>query len=96
MVNIQHVTLVADTERIFTLDANYGEVRITMWANPSVLAFNTGNVAITSVASTIPDGNQVLPAVLCSRVVKDLTSGSVSVVRVRAQGTPSITVEGVV
>ncbi len=95
MAGPMHFTLVADTEKIFTLDANYGEIRITVYANPAVIAFNTSNTAIGSVASSIPDGNEVLPAVLCSRVVKDQTSGAVSIVRVRSTGTPTICVGGV-
>lgn len=94
-VSPQHYTLVADTEKVFTLDDNYGEVRITVWANPSLIAFNTSNTPIGSVAVTIPDGNELLPAVLCSRVARDRTSGAASIVRVRAQGASSITVGGV-
>ncbi len=94
MSNPQHFTLQADTEKVFTLDANYGEVRITVLANPAVVYFNTSDTTIGTVAGSM-DGNEALPAVLCSRVVRDLTAGVPSKVRVRSAGTPTISVGGI-
>ncbi len=94
MANPQIFTLQADTEKVFTLDQNYGEVRVTVIANPAVIYFNTSDTAIGSVAGSM-DGNEPLPAVLCSRVVRDQTAGAVSKVRVRSAGTPTIAVGGV-
>lgn len=93
MANSQIFTLVADTEKIFTLDANYGRVEITVVANPAVIYFNVKDAAIGAVAGSM-DGNQVLPAVLCAKTVLDETSGVVSKVRVRSAGTPTISVRG--
>lgn len=93
MANPQIFTLSADTEKTFTLDANYGEVRVTVIANPAVIYFNTSDTAIGSIVGNM-DGNEPLPAVLCSRVVKDQTLGAVSKVRVRSAGTPTISVGG--
>ncbi|HLL69012.1 MAG TPA: hypothetical protein VK453_25355 [Micromonosporaceae bacterium] len=93
MANPQHFTLVADTEKVFTLDQNYGQVRITVLANPAIIYFNAADAAIGPVAGSM-DGNEALPAVLCSRVVADRTSGTVSKVRVRSAGTPTISVSG--
>lgn len=94
MANPQIFTLVADTEKVFTLDANYGEIRITVVANPATIYFNTSDTTIGPVAGSM-DGNEVLPAVLCSRVVRDQTLGVVSKVHVRSAGTPTIAVGGV-
>lgn len=93
MANPQHFTLVADTEKVFTLDGDYSEVRITVVANPAVIYFNTSDVAIGTVAGSM-DGNDVIPAVICSRTVKDWTSGTATKVRVRSAGTPTISVLG--
>lgn len=93
MANPQHFTLSADTEHVFTLDANYGEIRVSMLASPAVTYFNTTDTAIGAVSGSM-DGNEMLPAVLCSRVVRDGTSGAISKVRVRSTGTPTISVGG--
>ncbi len=93
MANPQIFTLQADTEKVFTLDLNYGEVRVTVIANPAVIYFNTSDAPIGPVSGSM-DGNEALPAALCSRVVRDQTSGAVSKVRVRSAGTPTICVGG--
>lgn len=93
MANPKHVTLQADTEAAVTLDVNYGRVEITVVANPAVIYFNTGDVAIGAVAGNM-DGHQVIPAALCVKTVADETSGAVSKVRVRSAGTPTISVRG--
>ena len=89
----QHFTLVADTEKVFTLDQNCGTVRIVVVANPAVIYFNTRNVAVPAVASS-QDGQQVIPAVLAVVEVADETAGAVSVVRMRSAGTPTVMVTG--
>lgn len=90
----QHFTLVADTEKVFTLDQNCATVRIVVYANPATIFFNTKNVAVPAVASS-QDGHQVIPAALAVVEVPDETSGAVSIVRVRSAGTPTICVTGV-
>jgi hypothetical protein len=89
----QHFTLVADTEKVFTLDQNCGTIRIVVVANPAVIYFNTKNVAVPAVASS-QDGHQVIPPVLSVVEVPDETAGTVSIVRVRSAGTPTICVTG--
>lgn len=93
MANPQYWTLTADTEKIFTLDQNYGSVRITVIANPAVIYFNTSDTTIGAVAGSM-DGNEAIPATLCSRVVTDQTSGTATKVHVRSAGTPTISVGG--
>lgn len=95
MANPKFVTLSADAEATVNLDANYGEIRITVLSNPAVVYFNTANAAIGSVTAGGTDGNEALPAVLCSRVVRDQTGGANSVVRLRSTGTPTLLVGGV-
>lgn len=92
MANPKIITLVADTDTTCTLDVNYAEVRVTVISNPAVVQFNTAGTAIAS--STLTDGNEVLPAVLCSRVVADKTSGAASVVHLRSTGTPTLCIGG--
>jgi hypothetical protein len=96
VANPQHFVLSADTEKVFTLDANFGRIEITQVANPAVVYFNATNTEIGTVAGAVAtmNGNQVLPAVLCSKTVLDETAGGVSVVRVRSAGTPTISVRG--
>ncbi len=88
-----HATLVADTERVFTLDSNCGWIRIVVVANPATIYFNTKNVAVPAVASS-QDGNQVIPPVTAVVEVQDETAGAVSVVRMRSAGTPTVMVTG--
>lgn len=92
-VSPYHATLVADTELVVTLDANYGQIEVTVIAGPAVTYFNTNDTAIGAVAGDM-SGNHVLPAVLCSKTVRDATSGAVSKVRLRSAGTPTVSVCG--
>lgn len=92
-VTPQHFTLVADTEKVFTLDRNCGTVRIVVVANPAVIYFNTKNTACPAVASS-QDGQQVIPAVIAVVEVADETSGADSIVRMRSAGTPTVMVTG--
>ncbi len=90
----QHFTLSADTEKIFTLDGDYGAVRVVVYANPATIFFNTRNVAVPAVAGS-QDGQHVIPAVLAVAEVADETGGTVSVVRMRSTGTPTVMVTGI-
>jgi L-cysteine desulfidase len=89
----QHFTLVADTEKVFTLDQNCAKIRIVVYANPATIFFNTRNAAIPAVSSS-QDGNQVIPATLAVVEVDDETSGATSTVRLRSAGTPTVMVTG--
>lgn len=89
----QHFTLVADTEKTFTLDRNCGTIRVAVYANPATVFFNTRNVAVPAVASS-QDGQQVIPAVLTVVDVDDETGGNSSIVRMRSAGTPTVMVTG--
>lgn len=89
----QHATLVADTERVFTLNRNCGMIRIVVVANPAVIYFNTRNVAVPAVASS-QDGQQVIPAAVAVVEVEDETPGNETVVRMRSAGTPTVMVTG--
>ena len=93
MANPKHVTLVADTETVVTLDNNYGSVRVTVIANPAVIYFNTSDTTIGTVAGSM-DGNEAVPATLVSRVVVDRTGGTASKVHLRSAGTPTVSVGG--
>jgi len=90
----QHFTLAADTEKIFTLDQDYGQVRIVVYANPAVIYFNTRNAPVPAVA-TGQDGNHVVPPVMCSVEIGDDTGAGVSVVRMRSAGSPTVMVTGI-
>ncbi len=90
----QHFTLTADTEKIFTLDQDYGAVRIIVYANPAVIFFNTRNAAVPAVAGNM-DGHHVIPGVITVAEVTDDTGGGVSVVRMRSAGTPTVMVTGI-
>lgn len=96
VANPQHVVLSSDTQQIITLDANYGQVEITVVANPAVIFFNVKDEAIGTVAGAVDtmDGHQVGPAALWSKIVRDETSGTVSKVRLRSAGTPTVSVRG--
>lgn len=89
----QHFTLLADTEKIFTLSQNCGTIRIVVYADPATIFFNTENIAVPAVASS-QDGQQVIPAALAAVEVTDETSGAVSIVRLRSAGTPTVMVTG--
>jgi hypothetical protein len=89
----QHFTLVADTEKVFTLSQNCGMIRIVVYANPATIFFNTENLAVPAVAAS-QDGQQVIPAALSVVEVIDETAGAVSVVRMRSSGTPTVMVTG--
>lgn len=93
MPDPQHFTLVADTEKVFTLTQNYAKVRVVVIANPAVIYFNAKNTAVPAVASS-QDGNHAIPAALCAVDVADETSGAVSTVRMRSAGTPTVMVTG--
>ncbi len=90
----QHFTLSADTEKIFTLDQDYGAVRVVVYDNPAVIFLNTRNVAVPAVAES-QDGNHVIPGVIAVAEIADDTGGGVSVVRMRSAGTPTVMVVGV-
>lgn len=89
----QHFTLVADTEKVFTLNQNCEMIRIVVVANPAVIYFNTRNVAVPAVAAS-QDGQQVIPGAIAVVEVPDDTAGGVSIVRVRSAGTPTVMVTG--
>jgi hypothetical protein len=89
----QHFTLVADTEKVFTLNQNCGIIRIVVVANPAVIYFNTRDVAVPAVASS-QDGNQAIPAVLAVVEVEDETAGASTKIRMRSAGTPTVMVTG--
>lgn len=90
----QHFTLSADIEKVFTLDGDYGAVRVIVYANPATVFFNCRNVAVGPVAGS-QDGNHVIPNVLAVAEVADETGGTVSVVRMRSAGTPTVMVVGI-
>lgn len=96
VANPQHVVLVADTQVVLTLDSNFAKVEVTVVANPAVVFFNAKDVTIGTVAGAVGtmDGNHVLPAALCSKIVADETAGTVSKVRIRSAGTPTVSVRG--
>lgn len=89
----QHFTLVADTERVVTLDQNCSMVRIVVYANPATIFFNTRNQPVPAVAAA-QDGQQVIPAALAVVEVEDETSTLGTVVRLRSAGTPTVAVTG--
>lgn len=89
----QHFTLVADTEKVFTLDQNCAKVRVVVYANPAVIYFNAKNVAVPAVASS-QDGQQVIPAAIAVAEVDDETGGANTVLRMRSAGTPTVMVMG--
>lgn len=92
MATPQHATLDADTEKVFSLDANCTMVRVVVYENPAKTFFNAKNVAVPAVASS-QDGNHPIPAVLAVVEVPDQSAGN-SVVRVRSVGTPTVMVTG--
>lgn len=92
MANPRVTTLVADTDTVVTLDANYGTVEVTLIANAATTQFNASGTAISS--STLTDGNHILTTTLVSKTVADATSGAVSVVHLRSSGTPTVAVYG--
>lgn len=89
----QHFTLVADTEKIFTLSQNCGTIRVVVYASPATIFFNTENLAVPAVALS-QNGQDVIPAALAVVEVADETSGAVSIVRMRSAGTPTVCVSG--
>jgi hypothetical protein len=93
MANPRFATLVADTETILDLDANYGQVEVTLISGAANAWFNTSNVAVGPVAGS-QDGNHFIGAVLPTKVVADNTSGQASRVRIRSTGTPTVQVYG--
>lgn len=92
MATPQHATLVADTERVFALDANCGTVRIVVYENPATIFVNTKNVPVPAIAAS-QDGNEVIPGVTAVVELVDQTPGN-SIVRVRSTGTPKVMVTG--
>lgn len=93
MANPQFFTLSADTEKVFTLDTNFGQVEVALVANPANTSFNATNTPIASVAGGPVDGHHLLTSTLLAKVVRDETSGA-TVVRVRSSGTPTVSVLG--
>lgn len=89
----QNFTLVADTEKVFTLDRNCGMVRVVVYDSPAVIRFNTRNTAVPAMASAAGP-NQIIPAVVCVVEVEDETSGADTIVRMRSAGTPTVMVTG--
>ncbi|WP_431728586.1 hypothetical protein [Verrucosispora sp. TAA-831] len=84
----QHVTLVANVERILTFDINAGRVEITNLDGVGEVYFTVDNTPVTVGA----DGCHVLPAAICSLELADGTSGANSIVRLRSAGTPRVSV----
>jgi hypothetical protein len=85
-------TLAADQDTTVTLDANYGNVEVAIVANAAVVQFNTTGTVISS--STLTDGNHAVSATLPAKIVRDETSGGVTVVHLRSSGTPTVSVCG--
>lgn len=92
-VSPAHVTLSADTETELVLDRNYGEVEVTLTENPARTFFNATDTPIGTVGGNM-DGNHILTSTLVSKVVADGTAGSVTKVRLRSVGTPTVQVMG--
>lgn len=93
MPNPRVLTLSADTEQNVELDANYGQVEVTLVANAANTWFNTAGTAVGPVAGN-QDGNHYLGAALPVKVVADNTSGQNSRLRIRSAGTPTVQVYG--
>lgn len=93
MANPKYVTLVADTESVVTTDDNFGQIEVTIVANPALTYFNTKDAAIGPVAGSM-DGNHALSSTLIAKVVRDETGGTASKVRIRSAGTPTVQVLG--
>lgn len=93
MPNPRFVVLQADVEQVLTLDDNYGQVEVTLIANPALTYFNTADTAIPAVAGNM-DGNHALSSTLIAKVVADRTAGAASKVRIRSAGTPTVQVQG--
>lgn len=91
-VSPAYVTLAADTPTPVTLDSNYGQVEVTLIANPATTYFNVKGNAIGSIASPV-DGCHLLNATLLSKVVEEKTGGP-TVVHLRSTGTPTVCVSG--
>jgi hypothetical protein len=88
--NPQHFTLVANTPKVVTLDANYGVVEITNVDGAAVIYVSTDGTTNPTVAG---DGFDVLPATINSVDLKDGSTGT-SVVRLISAGTPFVSVRG--
>lgn len=93
MANPRFQTLSTDTDTTVTLDANYGQVEVTLVTNPATTYFNATGTAIGPVAGSM-DGNHVLTATLIAKVVTDGTAGTNTVVHLRSAGTPTVQVLG--
>lgn len=92
MANPVYRTLVADTDTLVTLDANYAAVEVAILTNPATVQFNATGTAIGS--STLTDGNHAVSSVLPAKTVADGTAGAASVVHLRSSGTPTVAVYG--
>ncbi len=93
MANPVHRVLIADTELVLPLEANFGDVEVVIVANAATTYFNTSDTPIGPVAGDM-DGNHVLTTTLLGKQVQDRTGGAVSKLRIRSAGTPTITVTG--
>ena len=91
MANPQHFTLVANTAKTFTLDADFNSVEVTNVSGTAAVYFAIGSDAAIGVQA---DGCEVIPAAIGSLTVKVRTSGN-TVVKVISAGTPQVSVKGV-
>lgn len=89
VANPQHFTLVANTVKTFTLDADYSEVEVTNLDGAAAVYFTVG----TATPAVDADGSHVLPAAIGFLTVQPRTSGP-TVVKAISAGTPKISVRG--
>ncbi len=90
MANPQHFTLVANTVKTFTLDADYGEVEVVNLDGSAEVYFTTDG----STPALAADGSQVLPAAVGWVSLPPRTSGN-TVVKAICGSAQRISVRGV-
>jgi hypothetical protein len=89
--NPQHFTLTAGTVKVFTLDADFGEIEVTNVDGTALVYFTTDG----SAPAVGADGSNVVtagPGAFLS--VRPRTSGN-TVVKVISSGTPKVSVRGI-
>lgn len=91
MANPQHFTLVANTIKTFTLDADYAEVEVMNLDGAATVYFTIGAGSTPAVGA---DGSDVLPAAIGFLSLRPKTSGP-TVVKTISSGTPTISVRGI-
>lgn len=96
MANPQYVTLAGDVEKVVTLDAPYGQIKVTMMHDPDAkpVYFNASDTTIGAVASSA-DGN--LSIVSETGLVSEtatVTMSGVTKVHLRCAGNPTVCVRG--